>query len=160
MIQTADLSVHRGQSFLCDLSVWHQHGELRAPLIYVYAHMCHRCVLLPPGGMSFCASLFPDSEGGQRSYSIKWLRVPPTMNDEGLPDAEVAANPLRLPRSGERAASLPGPAITDYDACGTERRESRTGFASIQTRNRMYGLRRRSCPLWNNAIRWIWFAMT
>ena len=53
-----------------------QHGELRAPFIQVHAHMYHRFGLLPPDGMSFCSSLFPDSEGGQCSYDSKWLRAP------------------------------------------------------------------------------------
>jgi hypothetical protein len=63
------------QSLLRDLPVWHQHGELRAPFMQVHAHMYHRFGLLPPGGMSFCSSLFPDSGGGQRFYGIKWLRA-------------------------------------------------------------------------------------
>jgi hypothetical protein len=63
------------QSLLRDLPVWHQHGELRAPLMQVHAHVYHRFALLPPSGMSFCSSLFPDSEGGQRSYGIRWLRA-------------------------------------------------------------------------------------
>jgi hypothetical protein len=35
----------------------------------------HRCGLLPPGGIGFWSSLFPDSEGGQRSYGIRWLQA-------------------------------------------------------------------------------------
>src|SRR5262245_60336031 len=45
--------------------------------------MYHRCGLLPPGGMSFCP-IFPDSEGGQRSYGIKWLRAAATTNATAL----------------------------------------------------------------------------
>jgi hypothetical protein len=40
--------------------------------------MYHRFGLLPPGGIGFWSSLVPDSEGGQRSYGIKWLRAPAT----------------------------------------------------------------------------------
>src|SRR6266478_9732470 len=58
--------------------------------------MYHRCGLLPPGGMSFCPSLFPDSEGGQRSYGIKWLRAPATNEIDrlGQPRAVEHFSPL------------------------------------------------------------------
>ena len=46
--------------------------------------MYHRFGLLPPGGIGVCSSLFPDSEGGHRSYGIKWLRAPAI--------TEIAAN--------------------------------------------------------------------
>jgi len=48
----------------------------------VHAHMYHRFGLLPPGGISFCSRLFPDSEGGQRSYGIKWSRARAMLLDQ------------------------------------------------------------------------------